>query len=293
MSEHADQHPQSWMQRLLFVDSLAPTPLPAPRAHDRFVVTALLRRRADIVSRAFRRHIENELAAKLGDDRRRLGLDSLKVYRDASAGGALSFCLQLTRSHGYTAFLCRVLQKAAPPPYRIRYGVLFDSVVQMTFGRHPEPSQVESLLALLRDPRVPASESMLLASTRQYTVYDGGSTSDERERVIICFLINRPNGMSRDESQAYWRTRHADLALRNMKYLGLTRYIQVHTATSPGAGFDDRYDGVVYAEKSSLARLLFELAKPSSFRFNNTVVIDETHFTECTPIMLLKLATSW
>ena len=27
--------------------------------------------------------------------------------------------------------------------------------------------------------------------------------------------------------------------------------------------------------------------------FNNTIVIDETNFTECTPIMLLRLASAW
>ena len=99
--------------------------------------------------------------------------------------------------------------------------------------------------------------------------------------------------MTREACQAYWRSSHADLALRNMQYLGLSRYLQVHTRESPGAGFDDTYDGVVYAEKSSLARLIFELAKPDSFRFNNTIVIDETNFTECTPIMLLRLASAW
>ena len=99
--------------------------------------------------------------------------------------------------------------------------------------------------------------------------------------------------MSRDTCQSYWRTQHADLALRNMRYLGLTRYLQVHSAQSPPQGYDDNYDGVVYAEKSSLARLIFELGKPDSFRFNNTVVIDETNFTECTPIMLLRLASAF
>jgi hypothetical protein len=62
---------------------------------------------------------------------------------------------------------------------------------------------------------------------------------------------------------------------------------------APPAEFDDIYDGVVYAEKSSLGRLMIELGKPDSFRFNNTVVIDETNFTECTPIMLLRLASAW
>jgi hypothetical protein len=171
--------------------------------------------------------------------------------------------------------------------------VLYDNVVQITFERHPESSQLDGVLGLLRSPEISAAECTVLASVRQYTVYDAHPGGSESKRVVICFLVNRPKGSTRDACQAYWRTRHADLALRNMTYLGLTRYLQVHTRKSPGTGLDDTYDGVVYAEKSSLGRLLLELAKPDSFRFNNTVVIDETNFTECTPIMLLRLSSGW
>ncbi|MEJ2238456.1 MAG: hypothetical protein P8X82_09185 [Gemmatimonadales bacterium] len=284
---------RGWLGRLLFVDSVSATSLPAPRAQERMVITALMRRRSGISSRSFRRCIEGDLADKLGEQRGELGLDSVKVFRDVSAGGILSFFLQLTRSHGYTAFLCRVLGRPAPSPYRIPYGTLYDNVVQISFAGKPDATQLKEVQALLRGPDVPAAECTILASDRQYTIYDNGSTRDERERVNICFLVNRPWEMTREACQTYWRTRHADLALRNIKYLGLTRYRQVHTMDSPPLGFDDIYDGIVYAEKSSLARLMFELGKPNSFRFNNTVVIDETHFTECTPIMLLQLASAW
>lgn len=293
MAQLENQEKRTWPQRLLFVDSLAPTPLPRPRAHEEFVITALLRRGAGISASAFRGSIERDLAARLRDARAELGLASLKVFRDVSARGILSFFLQLTRSRAYTAFLCRVLGRASPPRYRLRYGVLYDSVLQLTFDGNPEPSRIDAALALLRDPGLRASECIVLGSERQYTVYDGQSARDERKRIDICFLVNRPDGTTRDACQAYWRTRHADLALRNMRYLGLTRYLQVHTMETPQIGLDDSYDGVVYAEKSSRARLLLELAKPDSFRFNNTIVIDETNFTECTPIMLLRLAAAW
>lgn len=293
MAENPEKGTRGRLQRLLFVDSLAPTSHPAPRAHDRMVITALMRRRSGISARSFRRLIENDLADRLREQRGDLGLTSVKVYRDVSAGGILSFFLQLTRSHGYTAFLCRILRKTAPPPYRIPYGVLYDNVVQISFEENPAPSHLKAVLTLLRGPDAPDSECTVLASNRQYTVYDSYSSRDERNRVDICFLVNRPRAMTRDACQTYWRTRHADLALRNMKHLGLTRYLQVHTMEAPPAEFDDIYDGVVYAEKSSLGRLMIELGKPDSFRFNNTVVIDETNFTECTPIMLLRLASAW
>lgn len=293
MAEHADTRSPSWLQRVLFVDDTAPTTLPAPRTHERFVLTALLKRRPGVAPGAFRRHVAVTFAERLRERRHELGIESLRVYRDASAGGVLSFFLQLTRSRAYTALLCRVLGRAAPPPYRIRYGVLYDAIVQVAFQETPEGSRLDAVVDRLRASEIPASECIVLGSTRQYTVYDACSDSDERERINICFLVHRPDSMTRETCQAYWHTRHADLALRNMRYLNLTRYLQVHTMSAPAPGCDDTYDGVVYAEKRSLGRLMLELAKPDSFRFNNTVVIDETHFTECTPIMLMRLETVW
>jgi hypothetical protein len=201
MIDHAEQVRQPWSQRLLFVDSQEPTSLPAPRAHERFVITALMRRGSDISAGHFRRRIEVDLAARLRERQVDLGLASLKIFRDVSAGGILSFFLQLTRSHGYTAFLCRVLRRSAPPPYRIPYGVLYDNVVQINFEGSPDSSQVDAVLALLRSPEFPTSQCTVLASFNQYTVYDDQPTRDERKRVDICFLVNRPKGMTREACQ--------------------------------------------------------------------------------------------
>ena len=292
-SDMAERTHRSLLQRLLFVDSLAPASLPAPRPQEQIVITALMRRQPEVSSRWFRRCIEKELCNRLHERRHELNLASVKIYRDASARGLLSLFLQFTRSHGYTAFLCRVLRRPAPSPYRIPYGVLYDNVVQLVFADEPTSGRLEEVRTLLHSPDLACAECTVLVSDRQYVVYDNKTPGDEKRRVNICFLVNRPRNMSRDTCQSYWRTRHADLALRNMNYLRLTRYLQVHSAGSPPHGYDDSYDGVVYAEKSSRARLLLELGKPDSFRFNNTVVIDETNFTECTPIMLLSLASGF
>ncbi len=181
MADHVEQVPQSRFQRLLFVDSHLPTSLPVPRAHERFVITALLRRRTDVSSRAFYRQVENDLASRLHHERGDLALASLKVYRDVSAGGILSFFLQITRSHAYTAFLCRVLRRAPPPPYRIRYGVLYDNVVQITFERHPESSQLDGVLGLLRSPEISAAECTVLGGLhRQFAVWAGLAEAEDR-----------------------------------------------------------------------------------------------------------------
>lgn len=293
MADQLEKTPSGWLRRLLFVDSSAATPLPAPRPHDRFVMTVLLRRRRGTSSRQFRRQVEIDLADRLRRRRDDLALASLKVYRDVSAGGILSLFVQLTRSRGYTAFLCRVLRRSPPPPCRVRYGVLHDLLLRITFERPPEPSQLEGVLELLRSPDISASECTVLASAKQYTVYDSRPGGDERRRVNICFLVRHLEGSTRDACQQYWRVRHADLALRNMQHIGLTRYLQVHVTESAGSGSSDVYDGVVFAEKSSLGRFLIDFVRPNSFRVNNTLIVDETNFMKCPPVMLLRLSSSW
>jgi uncharacterized protein (TIGR02118 family) len=57
--------------------------------------------------------------------------------------------------------------------------------------------------------------------------------------------------MSREEFQRYWRETHAPLVASHADILGIQRYVQVHTVTSPvnGAirasrGGPEEYDGV-------------------------------------------------
>ena len=99
--------------------------------------------------------------------------------------------------------------------------------------------------------------------------------------------------MSREACQRYWRVQHAQLAIDNLRYLRLTRYRQVHTMATPLAGLDDRYDGVVYAEKASLTQLLRDLLAIDTLRFNNTVVVDECRFTHATPFLLMRIMRAW
>ena len=134
---------------------------------------------------------------------------------------------------------------------------------------------------------------VLIGSGVQVRVYDGDSTSDLAKRVNICFLVRRPPDVTRAACQDYWRHQHAHLALENMQYLRLTRYRQVHTMAVPLPGLDDTFDGVVYAEKRSFLQLFLDLLKPNTARFNSTVVVDECHFTDSTPVTLMRRLASW
>lgn len=282
-----------WVNRALFVEAPRDTPVPTKTAHRDFVLTALLRRAPERPLAAFLDGIDRRVCDELRRRREACGIRSLRMLADASLGGALDLFLQFTRSYSYTAWLNRRLGRPAPDAYRIRYGSLYDAVVELTFAAAPDRAALDSVLEVLRDEALGCAERTILPSERQYTIYDAESDVDEDKRVNICFLVSRPAGMTRSQCQRYWRSQHADLALRNMRYLGLTRYLQVHTANERIEGLDDDFDGVVYAEKPSRARLMVDLMKPDSFRFNNTVVIDETNFTFCTPIMLLALRRAW
>lgn len=293
MSMHPDNSSRSWLAKLLFVAAPADTSVPGKSEQNDFVLTALLRRGEGRSRVTFLSHLEQTTCDELSRQRETFGLRSLRLLTDASSGGLLSFFLQMTRSHTYTTWLCRSLGRPVPEPYRIRYGVLYDAVLQVTFVTTPAPGQLEAVLGIIRGRELAAGDCRILESEHQYVIYDAHPIDDERSRVNICFLVNRPPGMSRRECQSYWRGQHADLALRNMKYLGLTRYLQIHTVESPREGLDDDYDGIVYAEKASLTRLMLDLLKFDSFRFNNTVVIDETNFTFDTPIMLLRSRRTW
>ena len=67
----------------------------------------------------------------------------------------------------------------------------------------------------------------------------------------------------------------------------------MHTLRALLAGLDDDYDGVVFAETTSIGHLLLQLAQINTARFNNTGVVDESHFTYATPVMLMRLRQTW
>ena len=93
--------------------------------------------------------------------------------------------------------------------------------------------------------------------------------------------------------QEYWRTSHAQLVLHNLQYLRLTQYRQVHAAADAPTGCDDSYDGIVYARKASTRAVIGQLLRINSFRFNDTLVVDECNFTAATPVLLLRPEREW
>ena len=278
------------LRRLLFVHAPGHSSRHIKGTDDDLIVTALIDRVHDRPVRALLTALESDVvpwlaAAAPG------GLRAVRLFGPPAFERAVVFFMETTRSYRMTAALRQLEGDAPPAPYHLAVTPLYDAIVELRFGAWPAPAALDEIRRLLSPPDLVRSVA-LVGSGHQVEVYDSGSHLDEESRVNICFLIRRPPGMSREACQQYWSHQHAQLALDNMRYLGLTRYRQVHSLLTPLPGLDDLYDGVVYAEKASMSRLLRDLLKINTARFNDTVVVDESHFTHATPVMLMRLRDS-
>jgi uncharacterized protein (TIGR02118 family) len=69
--------------------------------------------------------------------------------------------------------------------------------------------------------------------------------------VKLVFCLRRKDGLTREEFQTYWREKHAPLVASHAATLGIRRYVQAHTTTTPfnaalqaSRGGPNEYDGV-------------------------------------------------
>ena len=278
-------------RRLMFVQAPASS-IRIEGTDEQFVVTALLRRGRKTSARALTGALLNRVGPALSARKAEWNIASIHVLRGVRMSRPLVFFFEVTRTHAVAAWLCRLVGQPAPAPFHLGLEPLYDALLEVRFTQSPGTPAIQGIREILQEADV-FDIPVMLGSAFQVRVFDGHSTSDVSDRVNIVFLVNRPPGMSREACQRYWRTQHAQLALDNMRYMRLTRYRQVHTLASPLPGLDDRYDGVVYAEKASVPQLVRDLAAINTARFNNTVVVDECHFTQATPVMLMRLVRAW
>lgn len=279
----------SWLERILFVEAPDTGSLPPPTPKTEFVLTLFLRSDASGTGQPFKQYLRTDVANRISANQQQWGFVACRLFREISFHGVLTFFLNFTRSHGYVRFLCWVKGKVDPGSYKTVYKPYCDGVIELRFNQQPSNQVLEEIFGLF-PKQGQAAKIISVASNHQYIVYDSGSTAPILQRASLCFLLRRPPGMSRSACQAYWTNRHAKLALRNMRYLGLTNYLQVLTLDHPDDRFNDLFDGMAYAQKSSLGRLLVEQMKLNTIRFNNTVVMDELNFSINTPVLLLRVS---
>lgn len=283
-----------WLaHRLLFVAA-------APRSSstriagtdEQFVITALLNGLDAASSHALGRVLLDEVGPALAARKAEWNIERVTVQRRVPMSRPIVFFFELTRTHAVASWLCRIAGQHPPPPYHLSLCPLFEAMIELRFAAPPPPDVIAGVRAILDAPEA-FDPPVLIGSSLQVRVYDGDATNAVADRVNICFLVRRPPDVTRAACQDYWRHQHAHLALENMNYLRLTRYRQVHTTAVPLPGLDDTFDGVVYAEKRSYWQLFRDLLKPDTARFNSTVVVDECHFTDSTPVTLMHQLAVW
>jgi uncharacterized protein (TIGR02118 family) len=107
--------------------------------------------------------------------------------------------------------------------------------------------------------------------------------------IKLVFCITRLPSLSREEFQRYWREQHAPLVREAAAALGVRRYVQVHTLTTPvnegmrrGRGGPEEYDGVAELWFDSLESLAAAGATPEGRAAGRRLVEDERRFIDLT-----------
>jgi hypothetical protein len=223
------------------------------------------------------------VATVVVDRREHMGVESVRTLR-----GRLRWfagILRFTRTRPIVAFLAWLSSESAPPAYHLSLSPEYDAAVEIRFSSPPPQAVIDEIIAAAPDAM------QWIASDEQVLVYEADHLSDSA--IFVCFLVHRPATSTRRGCQTYWKTEHAQLVLQNMRYLRLTQYLQVHTAAEPPPGCIDTYDGIVYARKPSTWAVIRQLLHINEFRFNDTLVVDETHFTSATPVLLMQADRTW
>lgn len=105
--------------------------------------------------------------------------------------------------------------------------------------------------------------------------------------IKLVFCLRRQPHLSREEFQRYWRERHAPLVREAAAALGVRRYVQVHTLTSPvneglrrARGGPEEYDGVAELWFDSLEAMAANGARPQAQAAAALLLEDERRFID-------------
>lgn len=269
----------SLARRLLFVHSAEPAA--TGTVEHRTILTAFVR--AEPGRRRSARAVADGLAA--------LAIDHHLVWRVARVRvlhGALplvAIALRLTRRRLVSRTLCRLAGVSPPGPVEtLPLLPQTHAAVEIVLDALPTADQLDAIVGH-------CTEAVWVLADRQVRVFD--EHGDDARTIVTCFLVHRPPTMTRRECQTYWEHRHAGLVVGINRALRLTQYLQLHAADPTPPGLADEYDGIVYAHPRSSVAAALQLVRFSALRANNTLVVDETHFTWGTPAFLLRPATRW
>ena len=105
--------------------------------------------------------------------------------------------------------------------------------------------------------------------------------------IKLVFTLHRKPGLSRDEFQRYWRDTHGPLVRTHAATLGIRRYVQSHTLTTPlndglraSRDAPEGYDGVAELWWDSLDALAAAVATPEGQAASVELLEDERRFID-------------
>lgn len=269
----------SLARRLLFVRPSEPAA--TSTVEHRTILTAFVQ--AEHRRRRSARAVADELAALAIHHHQEWGVARVRVLQGALP--LVAIALRLTRRPLVSRTLCRLAGVPAPDPVEaLPLLPQTHAAVEIVLDAFPTDDQLHAIVGH-------CTEAVWVLADRQVLVFD--EHRDDARTTITCFLVHRPPMMTRRACQTYWEHRHAGLVVGINRALRLTQYLQVHATDPTPPGLADEYDGVVYAHPRSSVAAALQLVRFSALRANNTLVVDETHFTWGTPAFLLRPATRW
>jgi uncharacterized protein (TIGR02118 family) len=105
--------------------------------------------------------------------------------------------------------------------------------------------------------------------------------------IKLTFCLRRREGLSREEFQRMWHEEHALLVRKHADTLGIRKYVQVHTTTTP---FNDalrgsrdappEYDGVAELWWDSVEAAAMAAATPEGAEAARQLLEDERRFID-------------
>lgn len=103
----------------------------------------------------------------------------------------------------------------------------------------------------------------------------------------LVFCLRRREGLSREEFQRYWLEQHGPLVRRHAEMLGVERYVQVHTISSPvndalrlGREGPPPYDGVARLTFPSVDAIAEAARTPGGREAAEALLSDEGRFID-------------
>ena len=115
--------------------------------------------------------------------------------------------------------------------------------------------------------------------------------------IKLTFCLRRRPELSREEFQRIWREEHALLVRRHAETLGIRRYVQAHTATTPfndalrgSRSAPEEYDGVAELWWDSIEAAAQAASTPEGAKAATELLEDERRFIDLvhSPIFLAE-----